>query len=137
MDAELRGIDPSLPLDTRLEKAVSIMAARFGFIGQLMMATGITRPPTSRWGKGARLSPPNLDSLAAVFEPDRALIRRDPAHAAQLLRGLTFAATHPALTLDRPLRPPEIVSILLDGLRAEKPRAEKPSPKQYRLHQPC
>jgi hypothetical protein len=124
MDFELKAIDPTLPLDARLEKAVSIMATRFSLIGQLMMATGITRPPQGSRGKGARHQPPNLDSLTAIFEADRALIRRDPSRAAQLLRGLTFAASHPSLIVDKPLTPAEIVSILLDGIRADEDRAD-------------
>jgi hypothetical protein len=42
-----------------------------------------------------------------------------------LLRGLTLAGTHPALTADDgPIAPEEIVSILLDGMRN---RAEQPA----------
>ena len=121
MDAELDAIDRSLPLEARLEVAVSIMADRLGFLGQLMLATGI-RPPDLKAGRTPGHHPPNLESLAALFEPDRALIRRDPLHAAQLLRGLTFAASHPTLLAGKPLTPAEIVSILLDGLRKSEAR---------------
>ena len=37
--------------------------------------------------------------------------------AAQLLRGLTFVGTHPALLVEEPLSTGEIVSVLLDGIR--------------------
>jgi hypothetical protein len=53
-----------------------------------------------------------------LFEPDRHRLRRTPVAAAQLLRGLTLAGTHPALTADgQPMAPEEIVSLLLDGVR--------------------
>jgi hypothetical protein len=39
--------------------------------------------------------------------------------AAQILRGLTLALTHPALAPDQPVTPAEIVSLLLDGVRLE------------------
>ena len=60
---------------------------------------------------------PDLAPLAALFVGDRDVIRRDPLEAAHLLRGLTIAATHPALVLDQPLSSAEIVSLLLDGIR--------------------
>jgi hypothetical protein len=45
-------------------------------------------------------------------------LRRTPTEAAQLLRGLTLAGTHPALIADgRRMSPEEIVSLLLDGMR--------------------
>ncbi len=59
----------------------------------------------------------DLSALAALFEPDRDQLRRDPIDAAHLLRGLTIAGTHPALILEDPLPPAEIVSLLLDGVR--------------------
>ena len=122
MDAEFEAIDMALPLEARLEKAVAIMVARFGLIGQLMLATGMTRAPQQAQAKAAGRHPPNLERLAALFEADRATIRRDPLAAAQLLRGLTFAASHPLLLADNPLSPAEIVSILLDGLRKSEAR---------------
>ena len=118
VEAELRAIDASLPLEARLERAVQILQHRFGFIGQLMMAVGMTKVPGGKWGRRDRRTPPSLDTLAAVFEPDRSRLRRDPLEAAQLLRGLSFAGCHPSLIIDKPLSPAEIVSVLLDGIRA-------------------
>jgi hypothetical protein len=42
----------------------------------------------------------------------------DPITAADVLRGLAFASCHPALTVGEPLSPREIVSVILDGIRA-------------------
>jgi len=61
---------------------------------------------------------PELAVLATLFEPDADGIRRRPDQAAQVLRGLTLAGTHPMLILDEPLPSDEIVSLVLDGIRA-------------------
>jgi hypothetical protein len=83
-----------------------------------MTAVGMTKPPA---GSDSTVGPrdrSDLTALAGLFEPDRGLLRRDPLAAAQLLRGLTFAGSHPALVADEPLSPTEIVSLLLDGIRS-------------------
>ncbi|MGI8753659.1 MAG: TetR/AcrR family transcriptional regulator [Acidimicrobiales bacterium] len=125
-DARLRAIDPALPLDRRLEAAVAILQRRYVDIGRLMVAVGRTKIPGARWGDGDRHSPPRLDALAEVLEPDRALLRRDPLQAAQLLRNLTFAGTHPALAIGATLSSAEIVSVILDGIRIRPEQASRP-----------
>jgi len=115
IEAELRRIDLALPLVARLELSVEILQRRFVEVGRLMMAVGMNNMPGSRLGTGGQPPPTTLGALADVFEPDRATLRRDPLQAAQLLRGLSFAGTHPALA-DKPLTPAEIVSVFLDGI---------------------
>ena len=117
VDDALDAIDRSLPLAERLQIATEILQHRVTAIWQLMSAVGMSKP--------SRQGPPDLTALAAVFEPDRDQLRRDPMACAQLLRGLTFAASHPALVVDQPLPASEIVSVLLDGLRAP---TEQPTP---------
>jgi hypothetical protein len=56
-------------------------------------------------------------ALTALFESERDRLSRPPKMAAQTLRGLTLALTHPALAPDQPVTPAEIVSLLLDGVR--------------------
>jgi hypothetical protein len=56
-------------------------------------------------------------AVATVFEPDRARLRMDPMEAADVLRGLTIASSHPALTVGEPKTPREIASVILDGIR--------------------
>jgi AcrR family transcriptional regulator len=124
VDAALLDIDPTLPLEARLTLAVEILERRFSSVWQLMTAVGLTRPPDKR-------GPPSLAALAALFEPDRHLLRRDPESAAQLLRSLTLAGTHPALVAGQSLAPAEIVSVLLDGIRAvpsSHPQADPQDP---------
>ncbi len=109
VDDALAAIDRTLPLRDRLETAVEILQHRVTTIWQLMSAVGMSKP--------SRQGPPDQTALAAVFEPDRARLSREPLACAQLLRGLTFACSHPALTTDVPLAPSEIVAVLLDGIQ--------------------
>ena len=122
-EAALRAIDPSLPLEDRLVLAVDAMKRRVNDVWQIMTAVGMSKPPVRP--DANRRGAPDLTTLAAVFEPDAALLRRDPLVAAQLLRGLTMASSHPALILDEPLASDEIVSLVLDGVRrhADEERA--------------
>jgi AcrR family transcriptional regulator len=107
VDAQFDAIDADLPLETRLVAAVEILRRRMADVLQLRAAVGILDQRPSA----------DMGALAAVFEPDRAALRRDPVQAAHLLRGLTLAGTHPSLAPEVPLTSEEIVSLLLDGLR--------------------
>jgi AcrR family transcriptional regulator len=122
VEAELHSIDSGLPLEARLEAAVGILQRRFTHIGRLMAAVGMTTPPGCQPSRAPR-GPLTLGALAAVFEPDRAGLSRDPMVAAQLLRGLAFAACHPAFVGDEPVTSQEVVSVLLDGIRRHGPRS--------------
>ena len=116
VDTALAAIDTNLPLEPRLVAAVEILRRRFADLLQLRTAVGMMQI-SSRAATPDRDHTPDLSALAALFEADRAQIRRDPLEAAHLLRGLTIAGTHPALILDQPLTPTEIVSLFLDGVR--------------------
>ena len=112
VDTAIAAIDPTLSLEDRLVAAVEILRRRFADILQLKTAIGMMQVSSPTTTKS------DLSALAALFDPDRDQIRRDPLEAAHLLRGLTIAGTHPALILDAPLSPAEIVSLFLDGVRA-------------------
>jgi len=111
VDAELDAIDPALPLEPRLVAAVDILRRRVADILQLRATV-----TTSATGRST-----DLTKIARVFEPDAARLRRTPLECAHLLRGLTIAGTHPALLADEPLSSAEIVSLVLDGVRATPP----------------
>ena len=115
VDAALAAIDPSLALEARLTAAVEILHRRFADILQLKTAIGMMHV------SGGATTMSDLSALAALFEPDRDQIRREPLEAAHLLRGMTIAGTHPALILDQPLSSAEIVSLFLDGVRRATP----------------
>jgi AcrR family transcriptional regulator len=118
VDATLVAIDPGLSLEARLVEAVEILRRRVSDIWQLRSALGSMLP--SNDSARDKLRPPDLTTLASLFEDHRGEIRRDPLDAAHLLRGLTIAGTHPALILDDPLTSEEIVSLFLDGIRTRK-----------------
>lgn len=113
----VRDIDASLPFEARLALAVEILQRRVSVIWQLMTAVGMHKPPDSHQTTAERRDAPEMQAIAALFESDRGEIRRSPAEAAQLLRNLTFACSHPALVADEPLAADDIVSLLLDGIR--------------------
>jgi len=116
LQSQLNAIDRSLDLDARLVVAIGHVQARIARIFQLMSSV----QPSSN-GKHPGKKPPSHEDMAALvalIEPDRAQLRLDPPAVAQVLRGLTFAGTHPMLALDGPMSPAEIVSLALDGVRA-------------------
>ena len=111
---ELEAIGSTGSLERRLVEAVRILQARLTSVWQLMSITGVPKPAA----RGNTTSRPDVAALIAIFEPYQHRLRRSPAAAAQLLRGLTMAGTHPALTADgAAITPEEIVSLLLDGMR--------------------
>jgi AcrR family transcriptional regulator len=118
IDAALAAIDPAQPLEDRLIEAVDILRRRFAEILQLRAAVESLPFAGGRSPISAKRLPPDLSGLAALFEPSRDQIRREPLEAAHLLRGMTIAGTHPALILDEPLSSAEIVALFLDGVRA-------------------
>ena len=120
VEALLLEIDLDLSLEARLLQAVEILERRFTTVWQLIVAVGLSRPPDKRG------PPPSLVALTALFEPDRDRLRREPEVAAQLLRSLTLAGTHPALVSGEPLSAPDIVSILLDGIRSPDSNSNSP-----------
>jgi AcrR family transcriptional regulator len=123
IDSSLGAIDPTLPLERRLIAAVDILRRRFADLMQLKTAVESMALGGRAPAMADRRRPTDLSGLAAVFEPDRDQLRRDPLEAAYLLRGLTITGTHPALILDEPLSSAEIVSLFLDGTRIAGPAA--------------
>ncbi len=121
--AELQAIADVSPLEVRLVQAVRILQKRLTSVWQLMSTSGMPQPATFLATHDARRDRPDVAALVALFEPDQSQLRRSPVAAAQLLRGITLAGTHPALTVHgHPLAPEEIVSLLLDGMRSRTPQ---------------
>lgn len=119
VDTALTAIDPALPLESRLVEAVEILRRRVADIWQLRTALGMMQVSSGGPSMTDRHRAPDLTTLASVFLADADQIRRTPLEAAHLLRGLTIAGTHPALILEAPLASAEIVSLFLDGIRAD------------------
>lgn len=111
LDAALDAIDPTLPLETRLMTVVDLLRARLLTVLQLRAVVGAPAGKPST----------DVSRIARVLEPDAGRLRRSPTECAHLLRGVTFACTHAAFVGDTPLGSDEIVSLLLDGVRATTP----------------
>jgi hypothetical protein len=91
---------------------VTIVQARFANIWRLIANVGADKVPSDR-----RRPPPDIPGLTALFEPEAEHLRHPPIEAARMLRALTLACSHPALILDQPMSAPDIVSLMLDGIR--------------------
>jgi AcrR family transcriptional regulator len=123
-------IDPDLGLRHRLICAVDILRRRVESIWQLMAILGMTAPPVQT--ALATRPVPSQDGvmvlLTALFAPHREELRCEPAHAARLLRMMTFAGAHPKINEGTPLTSAEVVAVLLDGIRVRhEPDSPEPS----------
>jgi AcrR family transcriptional regulator len=104
----VRDIDPGLPFERQLTEAVAIMQARVAVVWRVVTLVG-NRAYPSRSAESA--------ALGELFGRHAHRVRVAPAAAAQRLRALTLALSHPALANAEPPPPAEIVSFFLDGLR--------------------
>ena len=115
---ELAAIDVNASFERRLAEGVRILQNRLTTVWQLMSISGMPKSAGLRAAGARNADRPDVAAVVELFEPYRSRLRRDPEAAAQLLRGLTLAGTHPALIGDgEPMAPEEIVSLLLDGMR--------------------
>jgi AcrR family transcriptional regulator len=117
-EARLQEIDPDLPLRAQLELMTDLLQERMAEVGQLMTAVGMTSPPGSQ-RQGGGPAPTSIEAIARFFETDEVAWRRPPRDCARVLRAMTFACTHPALAVDGPLDPAEIVDLVLHGIATD------------------
>jgi AcrR family transcriptional regulator len=104
----LAAIDPDLPFEAQLAAAADVIQRRVSVVWRLVSVVGTKPSPPPR---------PDSPVLTALFARHTDRVRLEPAAAARQFRALTLAVSHPALA-DEPLSPVEIVSLLLDGIRA-------------------
>jgi AcrR family transcriptional regulator len=124
--AELGKVDPTAGLEARLVAAVEAVQAHVRRVIRVLYALRSIRQPGMRperpGGPGEHSHPDDADpimaALVGLIEPDAAQLRLEPKEAARRLHMVTFAGSHPMITHGQPLTAPEIVSLLLDGLRA-------------------
>jgi AcrR family transcriptional regulator len=111
----LSQIDRSLPLEDRLAQAAEIltglMATLWEFSGTLQLEEVRGRLPQRYSGDFIA-----REILPALFEPSRDDLRIDPAVASQAFLVLTMTGSN-QLFFQRPLQAPEIVSMMLHGIR--------------------
>lgn len=110
LEAALDAIDDGLPFERRLVEAVDIMQRRLRDIWQLFAALGLApRPPSG--------PPPELAAVGRIFAEHPQRIAYPSRFAAQALRAITLAMTHPLIAPEGPLTATEIVTLFLDGVR--------------------
>jgi AcrR family transcriptional regulator len=113
--AELEAVDAEADLRTRVVAIVEVLRRRLGSVFELMTAVGMTRPPGApphRSTTHAAL----LTVIAAKLDQPGDRLRYSPEETATLIRLLTFAATHPAISDNQPLAAERIADVLLYGV---------------------
>ena len=132
-------VDRQLPLADRLEAAVELMQAHGRRLSGLMHAfavRGTLRPRTEgdqslhRSERAQQLRAAEarvVDALAVLLDPDRDQLRCPPTEAARRLRLVSTALSHPRFVEGDALPPGEVVSLLLDGMRARADDSTHPS----------
>jgi AcrR family transcriptional regulator len=118
--AALGAIDPDLTFEARLEQAVLIIQQRIANIWHLVSVVGPGKVAEERESVMRRRGRDDHSALVTLFEPERDRISVEPQVAAQVLRGMTIAGSHPALASAVHLSPAEIVALVLDGVRGPR-----------------
>jgi len=118
-EREIGAIDVALPLREKLIAAVGIIQRRVTEIWQLITMLGLPAPITrdAKADADAAKSDPLHEALVELISSHAAELRCDPAYAARMFRIVAFAGTHPRIAAGTPLAPPEIVAVVLDGIR--------------------
>ena len=111
----LAEIDPDLPLRERLTVYTTLLQQRFLGIFRLMAVMGMPKPPPKFQDEEARRKLHD-GGLALLIAGDARHFKLPVERVAELLRGMTFAASHPHLTENKPLIPEEIVDVILHGV---------------------
>lgn len=107
-DEAVRALDPDLGFEPALIALVALFQSRAMVIWRLASSVGPRFHDDAR--KNVVLSPP----VVAFFEAHLADIGITAPEAAQLLRSLTLALTHPSL-VEEPMDPHHIVDLFLHG----------------------
>ena len=117
---ELAAIDRSLDLEARMVAAVQVLQARLRRVFALFHSMRIgPKQDHQDFRERQRADNDLLDAaIVALLDPDADRLRVPPADAANAIRSLTFALTHPILGEQSRQRPrTQIVDLLLHGIR--------------------
>ncbi|HET6151385.1 MAG TPA: TetR/AcrR family transcriptional regulator [Marmoricola sp.] len=115
---QLEAIDPALRLRERLVVITRLLQERYISTFQLIAAMGAMGPPAAvksderhqDWRKHVDLA------IAALVEPDAALLRVPPLKLVNILRLLTLGGSNSHMSNGDLMVPEEIVDTVLDGL---------------------
>jgi AcrR family transcriptional regulator len=115
---ELAAIDVDLDLEARMIAAVQVLQARLRKVFALFHSMRIRpRPDQREFHDRQRSDNDRLNAaVTALLQPDADRLRVPPEDAANALRTMTFALTHPILGNERFTEPAEIVDLLRHGI---------------------
>jgi AcrR family transcriptional regulator len=111
LEAELDAIDLSQPLEKCVDAAIAAIQLRVIDVWRLLSAVG------PRFHERSTSPRPPLPALIRLFEAHRERLSVKPTEAANRLRALTLAATHPVLN-DAPMSSREVAKQFLYGVHA-------------------
>ena len=124
--ADIRGIDPGLPVRERMIVATGLLQRRFIGIFRLLTALAVPKPPARFQNEGLRKRLAG-QGLIQVIGADADQFRVPPEEVVNLLRLLTFSASHPHISEQRPMRPDDIVDVILHGTLRASPHGPHPN----------
>jgi AcrR family transcriptional regulator len=111
LDRQLAEIDPTLDFEAGLRWIVEVLQRRAFDLWRIMSSVG------TRHHEKPRANRLVSEPMVAYFKANRDHIAVSPKEAAQLLRGITMACTHPSL-IEEPMAPKRIVDLFLHGAGA-------------------
>lgn len=123
---QLAAVDTASDLRERMVQITSILQRRLTTVFDVMTALRMHGPPKHCDEARSRVRPDYQDinaQMVRVLRPDADKFRVPVEEVARILRLLTFAGSHPMITDRDPMTVDQIVSVLLDGVRA---RPENP-----------
>jgi AcrR family transcriptional regulator len=118
---ELHRIDLDLALEPRIVAAVHVLQTRLRRLFALFHSMRLgPRPDQPDFRARQQSDNERLNAeIARLLRPDRDRLRVPPAEAANALRAITFALTHPIVGNDRHPRPQQIADLVLHGIATE------------------
>jgi AcrR family transcriptional regulator len=118
---ELHRIDLSLDLESRLVAATQVLQARLRKVFALFHSMRLgPRPDQHDFRARQKMDNERLIAeIVGLLQPDRDRLRIPPEEAANALRAMTFALTHPIVNNGRQPRPEQVVDLVLHGIATE------------------
>ena len=119
---ELRRIDLGLDLQTRLAAATQVLQTRLRKVFALFHSMRLGPPRPDQHDIRTRQKIDNerlIAEIVRLLQPDHDRLRIPPDEAANALRAMTFALTHPIINNGRQPRPEQIVDLVLHGITTE------------------
>ncbi len=118
---ELRRIDLGLDLQTRLAAATQVLQTRLRKVFALFHSMRLgPRPDQHDIRTRQKIDNERLIAeIVRLLQPDHDRLRIAPDEAANALRAMTFALTHPIINNGRQPRPEQIVDLVLHGITTE------------------